>query len=229
MGDVEDGVSQRDLCGQRSARLARVHRLARAPPRAPPGPSAAQSASPVRRRRSRSPRAAMRRRCPDGPRARSPAPAGRRPARTGDRPPSAPRRSPRRSSRGRPRAAICEGILNVNSSAGCRRSNARTQRFSRPRATASSVSTAKLPVSSTSSSTCSASAAAMQSNPGPRFAEDAGTRTKRRRITRPRSQARRSRVTQHRFLDRRRLDGALDDPRRRCWRSPSPGPSARGP
>jgi hypothetical protein len=81
-----------------------------------------------------------------------------------------------------PASGISDAIRNVKSSAGCSRSNARTQRFSRPRETGRSVSTAKLPVSSTSSSTCSEIAAAMQSKPGPRFADDAGTRTTRLRI-----------------------------------------------
>ena len=120
--------------------------------------------------------------------------AGRRRARRSSRPPSArPRRRPR-SSPGRPTAARRERIVNSKSSAGCSVSNARTARLRRSRAIARSVWTAKRPVSSTSSSTCSPSAAASTSKPGPRLADDAGTRTRRRRfISYRRSRARRRR------------------------------------
>lgn len=78
-------------------------------------------------------------------------------------------------------SGMSDEILNSNPSAGCRRSNALTTRLSRSRGTASRVSTANVPVSCTSSSRWSERAAARTSNPGPRFAEDAGTRTRRRR------------------------------------------------
>src|ERR1044071_7918955 len=71
-------------------------------------------------------------------------------------------------------------IVNSKSSAGGSVSNARTARLRRSRAIPSSVWTAKRPVSSTSSSMCRPSAAASTSNPGPRLAEEAGTRTSRR-------------------------------------------------
>ena len=71
----------------------------------------------------------------------------------------------------------------VNPSALWSRSNARTTRFDRSHGTARSVSTANVPVSSTSSSRWRASAAANTSKPGPRLAEEAGTRTRRRRFT----------------------------------------------
>src|SRR5256885_12869357 len=100
-----------------------------------------------------------------------------------------------------PRAGgIFERTLNSKPSAGCRRSKARTQRLSRLDGIGRSECKANSPVSDTSSSRCSDSAAAMQSKPGPRFAEDAGTRT------------RRLRITQHRFLDRGELGGAGDPP-----------------
>src|SRR5919107_6453072 len=68
-------------------------------------------------------------------------------------------------------------MVNSKPSAGCSVSNARTARLRRSRAIWRSVWTAKRPVSETSSSTCSDSAAASTSNPGPRLAEDAGSRT----------------------------------------------------
>src|SRR5919112_1109579 len=71
-------------------------------------------------------------------------------------------------------------IVNSKSPAGCSVSKARTARLRRSPAIARSVCTAKRPVSVTSSSMCSPSAAASTSKPGPRLAEDAGTRTSRR-------------------------------------------------
>src|SRR5262249_31001466 len=67
-------------------------------------------------------------------------------------------------------------------SAGLRASKERTQRFERSRGTPRpSASTEKDPVSSTSSSRCIDSAAPRTSYPGPRFADEAGTLTSRRR------------------------------------------------
>ena len=83
--------------------------------------------------------------------------------------------------------------MNSKSSAGCSVSNARTARLRRSRAIARSVWTAKRPVSSTSSSTCSPSAAASTSKPGPRFADEAGTRTRPALGSCTRSRARRRR------------------------------------
>src|SRR3954453_8189977 len=73
-------------------------------------------------------------------------------------------------------------ISNRRPSAAWRRSNALTQRFSRSAGRPSSpASTSKLPNSVTSSSRWMSSAAARTSKPGPRFAEDAGTLTRRLR------------------------------------------------
>src|ERR1700757_1191467 len=91
-------------------------------------------------------------------------------------------------------------MRNVKPSAGCKRSKARTHRFSRPRATGRVDSTPNSPVSSTSSCSVSEIAAAMQSNPGPWLADEAGTRTALLRITQPR------------FLDRADLDRCGDHP-----------------
>ena len=115
-----------------------------------------------------------------------------------------------------PTSGISERILNVKPSAGRRRSNARTQRFSRPRLTADRSRRRSCPVSSTSSSRCRASAAAMQSKPGPevrRGGGDADQAPTDHRAPLPRSRASR----------RRR-----GSPGRRCGRSPSRGPSGRG-
>src|SRR5689334_11743857 len=75
---------------------------------------------------------------------------------------------------------MSERIVNSKSSGGCSAANPRTARLRRSVAIAMSVWTAKRPVSTTSSSMCRSSAAPMTSNPGPRLAEDAGTRTTRR-------------------------------------------------
>src|SRR5215813_5222642 len=74
---------------------------------------------------------------------------------------------------------MSERIVNSKSSGGCSAAKARTARLRRSVAIARSVWTAKRPVSATSSSMCRSSAAPMTSNPGPRLAEDAGTRTTR--------------------------------------------------
>ena len=75
---------------------------------------------------------------------------------------------------------ICELMRNDNPSDGCRASNARTHRLVRSLGrSASPASTLVSPVSSTSSSSWMASAAAIESKPGPRLADDAGTRTMR--------------------------------------------------
>src|SRR3954468_16572227 len=77
-------------------------------------------------------------------------------------------------------------MWNSNSSGACRRAKPRTTRLRRSRAIERSVWTPKRPVSTTSTSTWSASAAASTSNPGPRLAEEAGTRIRRRRLIGPR-------------------------------------------
>ncbi len=78
-----------------------------------------------------------------------------------------------------PTSGICERIANETPSAGCSRSNALTARFLRPCATGRSVVSSKASARCTSSSRCIPSAAAKLSKPGPRFAEEAGTRTRR--------------------------------------------------
>ena len=93
-------------------------------------------------------------------------------------------------------SGISERILKLRPSIACSSENARTQRLvSSAGRRASPASTEKLPVSSTSSSRCSDTAAAIASKPGPRFADEPGTRTRRRRpISRaPRARPRRSR------------------------------------
>src|SRR5215217_1351343 len=87
-------------------------------------------------------------------------------------------------------------MWNSKSSGACSRSKPRTTRLRRSRAIERSVWTPKRPVSTTSTSTWSASAAASTSNPGPRFADEAGTRMRRRRLKGRRSRA------QHGPLDR---------------------------
>ena len=73
---------------------------------------------------------------------------------------------------------MTDRIRNAKRSGGCRRANARTARLRRSRATCRSVPNENEPVSVTSSSRWSASAAANASKPGPRLAEEPGTRTR---------------------------------------------------
>src|SRR5947208_3072445 len=80
-----------------------------------------------------------------------------------------------------PLSGMSERMRNSNPSTGCRAVNPRTARLRWSRAIFRSVCTAKRPVSTTSSSMCRARAQAMLSKPGPRFADEAGTRTSRRR------------------------------------------------
>ena len=96
------------------------------------------------------------------------------------------RRSPRRWSRGRGRAGSrCAGERR------CRRRGAGSQRparrgcHARWRRSSPPGSSENSPVSSTSSSRCSETAAAITSYPGPRLAEEAGTRISRRRAVTP--------------------------------------------
>src|SRR3954447_12728414 len=96
-------------------------------------------------------------------------------------------------------------MWNSKSSGGCRRAKPRTTRLRRSRAIDRVVWTPKRPVSTTSTSTWSARAAASTSNPGPRLAEEAGTRMRRRRLTRRRSR------TEHRPLHRADVGLAGDD------------------
>ena len=81
-----------------------------------------------------------------------------------------------------PESGTFDVIRNSKSSGGQRRANPRTTRLRRSRAIERSVTTPKRPVSTTSTSMCMASAAARTSKPGPRLAEEAGTRTSRRRL-----------------------------------------------
>src|SRR3954469_14649872 len=87
-------------------------------------------------------------------------------------------------------------MWNSNLSGACSRAKPRTTRLRRSRAIERPVWTPKRPVSTTSTSMWSATAAASTSNPGPRLAEDAGTRIRRRRLTRRRPRP------QHGPLDR---------------------------
>src|SRR4051794_15084597 len=79
-----------------------------------------------------------------------------------------------------PLSGMSERIVNSNASGGASAANPRTIRLRRSRAIRRSVWTAKWPGSMTSTSMCRSSAAPITSNPGPRFAEDAGTFTVRR-------------------------------------------------
>ncbi len=105
----------------------------------------------------------------------------RRRARRCGQPPTARPRSPPRSSRARPTAGSPSrsGTRSRPPDAAARR-HAR-QGWSGLGARRARSATAKLPVSCTSSSRCSESAAPSTSKPGPRLAEEAGTRTRRRR------------------------------------------------
>src|SRR4051794_2655399 len=98
-------------------------------------------------------------------------------------------------------------IVNSKSSGGCSAANPRTIKLRRSRAIRRSVWTANWPVSSTSTSMCRSSAAPITSKPGPRLAEDAGTRTVRRLFTE---------------------DGALDRRHVRLARDDRPGVGERG-
>src|SRR5215212_4295073 len=107
-------------------------------------------------------------------------------------------------------------MWNSNSSGACSRAKPRTTRLRRSRAIERFVWTPKRPVSTTSTSTWSASAAASTSNPGPRLAEEAGTRIRRRRFIGPREpvgagreRGRRSRA-EHGPLDRADVGLARD-------------------
>jgi hypothetical protein len=84
-----------------------------------------------------------------------------------------------------PESGMSERIVNSKSSGGCSAANPRTIRLRRSRAIRRSVWTPKRPVSTTSTSMWRSSAAPITSNPGPRLAEDAGTRTS-RRLLKPR-------------------------------------------
>ena len=168
---------------QRRARLRGAHRLVRARRAPPRARSGGRGAPPRRRRRRRSRRAAPRRRCRGGPRARWRARAGRRRARTSSRPPAARRRTRRRSSPARRDSGTSERMRNSKPSAGCRRSNAahaqvapvagdrevgldaRSARSRPPRARRGARARRRA-----------------RRSPGPRLAEEAGTRTSRRRF-----------------------------------------------
>ena len=214
--DVEDRVAHRDLGRQRRARLLRPHGGVRHDERRPPGRSAARSGPPGRRRTRRTRPAARRRRCPDGPRARSRARAGRCRARRGGRPPAAPRRTPRRSTPARPTAGCRSAIRNVKRSGGCSRAKPRTARLRRSRAICRSVSTAKRPVSSTSSVMWIPTAAAKVSKPGPEVRARGGDADQPPAVH-----------AEDRLLDRVERRLARHD-RRPTARAPSAGPSARG-
>ncbi len=83
-----------------------------------------------------------------------------------------------------PDSGMPEPIVNSNPSAGCRRSNARTTRLVPvARDVEVGVDARTCRSRATSSSRCSASAAASVSKPGPRLADEAGTRTTRRRAS----------------------------------------------
>ena len=196
VGDVEDRVGHRHLGGQRGARLGGAHVAVRDDDhRLEPG-GRVEALGAAAARRSRSRRAARRRRCRRGPRARPRAGGCRRRARRSSRRRAARRRRRRRSCRARRRAGCRSVMRNSKSSGDARRAKPRTTRLRRSRAIERSVTTAKCPVSTTSTSMCRASAAARTSKPGPRLAEEAGTRMRRRRLTtraRP-SRPRRSRA-----------------------------------
>ncbi len=76
-----------------------------------------------------------------------------------------------------PESGMSDRIVNSKSSGEARAANPRTIRLRLSRAIRRSVWTANCPVSTTSTSRCRSSAAPITSNPGPRLAEDAGTRT----------------------------------------------------
>ena len=177
VGGVEDGVLERHVRRQGGARRAVAHRVLRHD-RQRLQPAGASMRRRRRRRTRRCRPAAPRRRCRDGPRSRSRARARRRRAGQMIAPRSAPRRWPPRSSPA-PRSA---GSPSASRNGSRRRGHALegpAARFERSRGTGRSVSKANSPGSSTSSSRCRSSAAAKQSKPGPRFAEEAGTRTDR--------------------------------------------------
>ena len=107
-----------------------------------------------------------------------PAPAGRRRARTGDRPPAVRRRCAAALEPRPPRSGISERIRKLKPSAGCSRSKARTTRFSRSRRRQVGLDREAGRSPRPRARGTAPSAAAKQSKPGPRFAEDAGTPTR---------------------------------------------------
>ncbi len=175
---LRDGVGERHLARQRLRAPGGAHRASRHDQhRLEP----VRRVDPVRRRRRhrrRSRRAARRRRCRDGPRAQSRAPAGRHRLeqvvggdQSGDDPGGA-----------RPEAAAQRDRRAAPGTRGRRPDEAARRRArpgSRGRAgRAGRCVTRSWPVSSTSSSRWRPSAAASTSKPGPRFAVEAGTRTR---------------------------------------------------
>ena len=154
VGDVEDGLARSAPARDSAARAARVCGPARwAPPPEPPARSAGRASRPARRRRSRSLRGGRPRRCRGGPRwrvasaSRSASSSNRWSAAI--RPATIGRRARAEAARERDLRADREAE-GRRPGAGARRPARR--RFSRPLATGRSVSTAKLPVSETSSS-----------------------------------------------------------------------------
>src|SRR5687768_2614832 len=118
----------------------------------------------------------------------------------------------------RPEASgICERTEKATRPAGWIASNARTQRFVRSSGTsATSDMTEKDPRSCAHSSRCSSSAAARQSYPGPRLADEAGTRTTQLRPADPAlpggsALIGRPSLGEHRLLDAPDLGLAGDD------------------
>ena len=158
----------------------------RAGPRAAPRASAApsmRSARPSQQTRSR--RAARRRRCRDGPRAPSRARARRRRARTASRRPAGRPRTAAALVPSPPISGTAEPIRNSKSSAGCSASKPRTHRLRRSGAIARACRRRTRPSPRPRARRAATSAAASTSNPGPRLADEAGTRTTRRRFTAP--------------------------------------------
>ena len=199
VADVVDGVGHRDPARQRLARLGRADGLRRARRAGTRARAAARSAPRGRPRTARSRRAAPRRRCPDGPRGGSPRASTSAPSSKIESAATSPATNAAALVPRPPESGMSERIVNSKSSGGCSAAKPRTHRLRRSRAIRRFVWTAKRPVSTTSTSMCRSSAAPITSKPGPRLAEDAGTRTVRLRFTRarrarpPRCPARRAR------------------------------------
>ena len=184
VGGVEDGVGQRHLGGQRRRAPRGCARARAGTTRTASSPAgASKRVDLARRRRRRSRRAARRRRCRDGPRARWPAPS--RSASSSNRWSAASRPATYAAALvpSPPLSGISERMRKVKSVGGRsarsrgRRGCARSRRSpgrSRPRTCPSRRPRAP---------GAAPARRRTRRSPGPRLAEEAGTRTRRRRCT----------------------------------------------
>ena len=185
--DVEDGVGRPESGWAAPRAPSRCAPRRPAPPAGTRGRAAARSAPRGRPRTARSRRAARRPRCPGGLRACVASASRSAPSSKIESAATRPG-DDRRGARAEPageRDVGADRELEVVRRRAARRTRARSGCAGRGRS-AGRCGRRTCPVSTTSTSMCRSSAAPMTSNPGPRLAEDAGTRTVRRLFTRGR-------------------------------------------